>query len=198
MKPLLIGITGGIGSGKTTVSNLLRAKGYHVYDADSEARCLQDEDKIVRQQIIEIFGNDIYDFSDKLNRALLAEIVFNDAEKLQQLTNIVHPAIKTDFKKWIANHSNERLLFQESAILFESGFYTLFDKIIVVTASEKTRTERVMLRDNITRQQVRERMARQLPEKKLLTHADFIIRTDDQQSLEEKVEEIITEIRAGI
>ena len=188
----LIGITGGIGSGKTTVSNLLQELGYFVYNADTEARHLQQNDETVRRQIIGLFGSEIYDTSNTLNRSLLARIVFNDVEKLQQLSDIVHPAVKNDFEKWVAKHTNEKILFMESAILFESGFYRLFDKIIAITASEETRIKRVTHRDNITREQILERMARQLPEKDLLAHVDFIIRTDnDEQTLKETVEQLL-------
>ena len=191
---LLIGITGGIGSGKTTLSNLLRTKGYQVYDADGEARRLQHEDETVRQQMIDLFGSKIYNSFGQLNRPLLAEIAFNDTDKLQQLNNIVHPAVKIDFEKWVEKYSSEKILFMESAILFESGFFKLFDKIIAVAASKETRIERVTLRDNITREQVLERMERQLPEKELLSRADFIIWTDKSQSLDEQLKNIIEEV----
>ena len=188
---LLIGITGGIGSGKTTLSNLLRTKGYLVYDADGEARRLQHEDETVRRQMIDLFGSKIYNSSGLLNRQLLAEIAFNDTDKLQRLNSIVHPAVKIDFEKWVEKHSSEKMLFMESAILFESGFFKLFDKIIAVAASEKTRIERVMVRDNIAHEQVVERMAQQLPEKELLARADFVIWTDKSQSLDEQLKSIV-------
>jgi dephospho-CoA kinase len=191
---LLIGITGGIGSGKTTLSNLLRTRGYQVYDADGEARRLQHENETVRRQMIDLFGNKIYNSSGLLNRPLLAEIAFSDTDKLQQLNNIVHPAVKLDFEKWIEKYNSEKILFMESAILFESGFFKLFDKIIAVAASKETRIERVMLRDNTTREQTLERMSQQLPEKELLTRADFIVWTDTSQSLDEQVKNIIEEV----
>ena len=189
--PLLIGITGGIGSGKTAVSQLLRECGYLVYDADVEARRLQHDNEIVRQKTTELFGSEIYDTDGVLNRPLLAKTVFNDAAKLRRLTDIVHPALKIDFEKWVTKYSENRLLFMESAILFESGFYTFFDKTVVVAASEETRIERVMRRDNITRKQVLKRIVQQLPEKELLARADYIIRTDDSQLLKEKIEQLL-------
>ena len=177
-KPLLIGITGGIGSGKTTLSNLLREKNYLVYDADSRAKLLQNTDKSLREKITSLFGQDAYNEAGELNRPFLAKIVFNNAEKLQQLNEIVHPVVKADFENWVELNKDKELLFQESAILFESGFYQMFDKIIVVTADKNIRVERVIQRDNITREQALERMSRQLPESELLRRADFICSSD--------------------
>ena len=173
---------------------MLRTRGYQVYDADGEARRLQHENETVRRQMIDLFGNKIYNSSGLLNRPLLAEIAFSDTDKLQQLNNIVHPAVKLDFEKWIEKYNSEKILFMESAILFESGFFKLFDKIIAVAASKETRIERVMLRDNTTREQTLERMSQQLPEKELLTRADFIVWTDTSQSLDEQVKNIIEEV----
>ncbi|MDR1585427.1 MAG: dephospho-CoA kinase [Prevotellaceae bacterium] len=187
---LLIGITGGIGSGKSTLSELLRKRGYFVYDADVETCRLQNKDEEIRRNITDLFGKEAYRASGELNRPFLAQIVFNNAEKLQQLNGIVHPAVKKDFQNWVKAHSGEEFLFQESAILFESGFYRMFDKIIAITASEDIRVERVTKRDNIAREQVMERMARQLPEKELAALADFIVNTDNGLT-EESIERII-------
>lgn len=191
--PLVIGITGGIGSGKSTFANLLREKGYAVYDSDMEARRLQNNHPVVKMRIQELFGEKIYD-ENGLNRKALAEIVFRDKKLLTQLEHIVHPVVWDDFHDWVSAQTDEKLLFFEAAILFENGWYRDVDKIIVITASEQVRIGRVMARDGVTAEQVRSRMVNQWPEEDKIARADFVIHSDDHFPLEGKVQNIIQQL----
>jgi len=148
----VIGLTGGIGSGKTTVANYFKEMGVPVYIADDGARAVMQSDAVVKE-IKETFGEALFE-NDILNRAKLADIVFNNADKLAQLNAIVHPAVKKDFELWLLNHRDKEYVIYEAAILFESGRYKDCDSIITVTAPEEIRIERVLKRDNTTREQV--------------------------------------------
>ncbi len=191
--PFLVGITGGIGSGKSTLSDLLRKEGYLVYDSDKEARNLQNENQDIRQKIQKLFGNDIYN-SDGLNRKEVAKIVFNDKQMLAQLNAIIHPEVRADFNRWVKNHDNNKILFLESAILFENGFNQLVDKVIVITAKEETRILRVVKRDKVSPEQVLARIANQLPEEVKIKRANFVIHTDDDRPLLEKMKLIFQQL----
>lgn len=192
-KPLIIGITGGIGSGKSTLSNLLRAEGYSVYDTDLEARRLQNEHSVMKRKMIDLFGKDIYN-EHGLNRPALGKIVFGKPELLAKLSAIVHPFVKADFENWIANRFPKKILFIESAILYESGFNKLVDKVILITASEDIRVERVVKRDGTSAEHVRARMSHQISEEEKLRLADFIIHSDDNKPLDMKMRKIISEL----
>jgi len=192
-KPLIIGITGGIGSGKTTLSKLLRAEGYSVYDSDLEARRLQNEHSTMRKKIIDMFGKEIYD-EHGLNRSALGKIVFGKPELMLKLNTIVHPLVMDDFENWINNRLPKKMLFIESAILFESGFNKLVDKVIVITASENIRIERVIKRDGITAEHVKARMSHQISEEEKLKRADYVIYSDDDKPLLEKTKKIVVEL----
>ena len=195
--PIIIGITGGIGSGKSTLSERLREIGYSVYDSDLEARRLQNEHPEIQDQLIELFGEDIYN-DQGLNRPVLAQLVFGKPELLAKLNAIVHPVVHTDFMNWIQKHSAENLLFMESAILFESGFNKIVDKVIVMTASENIRIARVMKRDKVTEEQVKARMLHQMADDKKIANADFVIHSDDCQPLVMKMKKILDELLKGV
>jgi len=191
--PLLIGITGGIGSGKTTLSNLLRLEGFKVYDSDVEARRLQNEHPHIRKQLVNLFGDDIYG-SNGLNRSALAQIVFGKTDLLFQLNSIVHPIVLDDFKTWTEIHSNHKFLFMESAILFESGFNSMVDKVILTVASEAIRIARVVKRDGVTPEQVLARISHQLSDNEKIPHADFVIHSDDDKPLIDKMRKIVAQL----
>lgn len=193
-KPLIIGITGGIGGGKSTLSKLLRDRGYFVYDTDLEAKRLQNENTVVRQKLIELFGDEIYS-KNELNRKKLANLVFKDSNLLSKLNNIVHPIVRLDFKHWIELHKQERYLFVESAIMFESGFYELVDKIIVVTAPEEIRINRVVKRDHVTPEQVKARIANQIPEEEKIKRADIVLNSDGKDVLNTSLDKIFLNLR---
>ncbi len=161
-RPIIIGITGGIGSGKTTICNHLRDLGYLVYESDSEAHRLIQTSAQVRQQLISLFGPDVY-LDGKYNRSLVSQVVFTDKSLLQQLNAIIHPAVKADFQTWLMQHSAPRVVFIESAILFESGFSELCHATVLVTAPDSLRIERTMARDGATAHQVQLRIASQTP-----------------------------------
>ena len=190
--PVIIGITGGIGSGKSTLADLFRTEGYLVYDSDKEARRLQNENPIIKQKIQTIFG-DVYT-NEGLNRSALAKIVFANPDLLTQLNNIVHPVVRKDFRLWISDNLSQKLLFVESAILFENGFNKLIDKVIVITASESVRIKRVIKRDKVSEKQVRDRMANQISEEEKISKADFVIHSDDNQPLIDKMKLILEQL----
>lgn len=192
-RPLIIGITGGIGSGKSTLSQLLRAEGYSVYDTDLEARRLQNEHTIMKKKMVDLFGKDIY--TEKgLNRPALGKLVFGKPELLAKLNAIVHPYVIDDFENWILNRYPKKILFIESAILFETGFNKMVDKVVLITADENVRIERVIKRDKIAPEQVRARMSHQLPETEKKQRADFVIYSDDEKPLIDKTRKLIEEL----
>ena len=155
----VIGLTGGIGSGKTTIANFFNEFGVPVYIADDAGKKVMQFES-VKTQIKATFGEALFE-NEILNRAKLAEIVFNNADKLAALNAIVHPAIKSDFESWLQEKASFQYVVYEAAILFESGRYKDCDVIVTVTAPEEVRIERVLKRDNTTREQVLSRMRMQ-------------------------------------
>ena len=178
---LKVGITGGIGSGKTTVCKVIEALGYPVYYADLEARKIIETDSDVILAISNLFGNDIYS-SGKLDRQRLASLVFNNKELLAKLNAIVHPAVARHFQVW-ANSSSSSIIFKEAAILFESGLNKLLDKTILVVAPEQVRLQRVIDRDKISVDNVKSRMANQATQDELIKLADYLINNDGKELL---------------
>jgi dephospho-CoA kinase len=194
-KPRIIGVTGGIGGGKSTFSNILRSKGYFVYDSDSAAKSLQDNNLEVKRKITELFGSDIYT-NLGLDRKRLADKVFASTNLLAELNKIVHPAVFDDLKKWIDEHINEEFLFVESALLFSSDLNKYTDLDIVVTAAEDVRIQRIMNRDKLTLEQAKARISSQLPEDENVAKADFVVYSDGKIELaEEKVENVLAELK---
>ncbi len=192
-KPLVIGITGGIGSGKSTLSNLLRAEGYSVYDSDLEARRLQNEHSLMKKKMIDLFGKEIYT-EQGLNRPALGKLVFGKPELLTKLNAIVHPFVMADFENWVLNRYPKKILFIESAILYESGFNKLVNKVVLITANKDLRIQRVVKRDGISHEQVLARMSNQLPEEQKQQLADFVIHSDDNKPLLNKMKKLIEEL----
>lgn len=169
-----IGITGGIGAGKTTVSQIFSILGIPVYNADQRAKHLMVTDRETRAGIIALLGPEAYIDSD-LNRAWIAEQVFSDIWKLNKLNAVVHPAVEQDYRRWHGRHELSAYTLKEAALLFDAGSYLTLDATIVVTASEEVRIERVMGRDKMSGVQVRERINQQWPEDRRLLLADFLI-----------------------
>ncbi|HHT23588.1 MAG TPA: dephospho-CoA kinase [Bacteroidales bacterium] len=194
-QPIVIGITGGIGGGKTTFSRHLAHCGELVYDTDLEAKVLQNTNESLIEKIKEHFGADIYNLSG-LNRAKLAKIVFNNPEKLQVLNSIVHPAVIDDLKRWIKEHSDRKFLFMESAILFEVNLNTLMDKIVVITAPEDVRIARVMKRDGLDEESVRARIRNQMPEIDKIEKADWVFDTDNDILPSQRVDKFLKMINS--
>ncbi len=176
---LKIGITGGIGSGKSTVAKLFEVLGIPVYAADEAGRRLMNENEIVKKKVKEFFGEAAYT-NEILNRKYLAEIVFNNEEQLARLNAIVHPATLKDADDWMNNQYSPYAI-KEAAILFESGAHEHLDYVIGVSAPAPLRIERAMQRDNVTREQVIARMNRQINETVKMRLCDFIIYNDEEQ-----------------
>ena len=163
-KPKIIGLTGGIGSGKTTVAKIFKSLGVPIYIADLEAKKLM-ESKIVLEQIENKFGKSVFN-GQILDRVALAKIVFDAPEKLKELNEIVHPAVAEDFKHWVAQHQNHHFVIKEAAILFETGGNKYCDKTILVTAPSEVRIKRVMQRDQADKSQIMKRMQNQWDDEK--------------------------------
>jgi len=189
---LKVGLTGVIGSGKTTVSEVFHSLGIPVYNSDKRAKYLMENDPSLRVAIIQYFGEESYR-SEGLNRLYLSEQVFSDKSKLQKLNSIVHPVVGNDFALWCKNQSAPFVL-KEAAILIESGAYKGLDKIIVVTASENVRMERVMERDGVKASEVRDRINNQMTDSERLQYADFIIDNDGIQMLISQVKEVFNKL----
>jgi dephospho-CoA kinase len=181
-KPLRIGITGGIGSGKSLIGKIFSILGAPIYDADSAARTLMTTDSILVNQIKGEFGDSSYQLDGLLNREYLSKEVFNDAIKLEKLNRLVHPRVAIDSENWIGRNKIYPYVVKEAALLFESGANKLLDKIIVVTAPERLRIQRVLDRDKTrTEDDVVKIIRNQMTEEEKITKADFIIRNDETE-----------------
>lgn len=167
-----VGITGGIGSGKSTACEIFAELGVPIYDCDREAKRLMNESAEVRSQLVEAFGKEVY-INGELNRAYLAERVFGHEEQLALLNAIVHPAVREDFRSWCNSHEQEVYVMMESAILFDVGFDAEVDKTLAVVAPRELRIMRVCNRNNLTPEQVEERMAHQMSDDELHARADY-------------------------
>ncbi len=192
-----VGITGGIGSGKTTVCNILSVFNIPVYYADVRAKELYDEDSELKEKVIKLLGESIYT-KDGLNRAEVAGRVFNDKALLQQLNAIVHPAVEKDFLQWAENFTDVSFVVKEAAILFENGGYKKMDYNVLVTAPEQLRIERVMKRDGVSSELVKERINNQWPDESKIPLADFVIKCDEHNLVIPQVMSIIEEIERNI
>ncbi|SHG18503.1 dephospho-CoA kinase [Flavobacterium fluvii] len=185
----IIGLTGGIGSGKTTIANHFMTAGIPVYIADDEARKIMQSAAII-EEIQKTFGSAIFE-NGILNRQRLAEIVFNNPDKLKLLNGIVHPAVKKHFDNWILKYKDSPFVIYEAAILFESGSYKNCDKIITVTAPLESRIQRVIQRDNTTRENVLKRINMQWDDNQRIAKSDFIVENIDSKITESEVDEIL-------
>ena len=187
----IIGITGGIGRGKSTVCKILEHKGFQVYDTDREAKRLMQTDTNVIEKIKTLFGNQAYNSTYELNSKHIAQQVFGNNVLLRRLNDIVHPAVKSDLLQWAGTQTAE-YVFAESAILFESGFNEICYSTIGVIAPMQTRIDRVMHRNSMSHQQVVERINNQLPDLQLTQLADFMINNNgDISHLETEIDRII-------
>lgn len=178
---LKVGITGGIGSGKTTVCKIFEQLGISVYYSDLRAKDIMSENQSVKQQILELFGELTYT-ENKLNTKYISKIVFNDKIMLNRLNAIVHPAVYADAIDWFKQHQNENYVLYESALLLANGKNNLVDKFILVIADEEVRISRVMKRDQSDRKSVLERMNNQHSQKSQMAYADFIVNNNQDYS----------------
>ena len=185
----IIGLTGGIGSGKSSVLEIFKKIGISTYNADESAKELISSDKKIIYSIKQLFGEDIYN-ENELNSKLVSKIVFNDKEKLNFLNSIIHPAVALDFNKFCLRHRNESYIVKEAAIIFETKTENLFKKIIYVKAPQEVRIDRVMQRDNLSRDDVLNRIQNQINETSIIDKCDFVIDNINYNELEQKVLEI--------
>ena len=188
----IIGITGGIGSGKSVVANILISMGYPVYNSDARAKLLINSEPDLVQNIKNTFG-DVYN-SEGLDRRKLANVVFNQPEKLAVLNSLVHPAVGKDFSSWVSKQQNP-IVFKEAAILFETGIYKSLNKIILVTCPLNKRIERVMQRDGVSKIEVENRMKNQWEDEKKMKLADFIIYNSGEELLIPQIEKVIQKLK---
>lgn len=180
-----VGLTGGIGSGKTFIAEHFSKLNIPIYNSDIRGKHLMDNSADVKQQLIKAFGQETFT-TNGLNRKYLSELVFNDKSKLNTINNIVHPAVANDFKLWQAQQQAPYII-KEAAILIESGAYKELDYLIVVTAPEQLRITRVVERDNMTREQVQQRISNQISDKERLRHANFVINNNGIMLVEQQV-----------
>lgn len=197
MKPKLIGITGGIGAGKSTVSTICKHLGFKVYNSDQRAKEIVSEDSIIKKKLISFFGNNIYK-NGVLDRKFLSDKIFNDKSSLQQINSIIHPAVKKDFNSWVINNSNEKILFKESALLFESGAYKELDKIILIVSDKNLRVSRVLNRDqNRSKKEIESIIDKQIDEVDAIKYADIVIDNNHKKmllpSVIKEIEKLIVE-----
>jgi dephospho-CoA kinase len=188
-----VGVTGGIGSGKSFVCKLFESKGIPVYYADDRAKKLMLSNKKLKSDIKELLGQESYFRNGRINRKYISSLVFNDKSLLKRLNAIIHPAVLQDSEEWF---SQQKTIFaiKEAALLIESLSYKTLDKIIVVTAPEKLRIERVVKRDKTSIEKVKERMKNQLKDTDTLKYADYIILNDGNNDLLAEVNRIYYDI----
>lgn len=171
--PRIIGLTGGIGSGKTSVAKILEEKGFPVYYSDDEAKNIVNKDSELKEKIISLLGEEAY-LDGNYNRKFVAKKVFEDAELLDQLNQLIHPAVRLDFEKWVASQNSE-FVFKETALLFELKLNEQCYKSLLVTADDNLRIKRTMDRDGKTYREIEAIMHKQMPEKDKIKLADYII-----------------------
>jgi len=179
---LKVGLTGGIGSGKSIVAGIFTVLGIPVFDADTEARTLMESDPVLKAHLEDAFGEDVY-LNGMLRRKKLAEMVFSDDDKLRLLNSLVHPKVRDAFSEWVGCHAEAPYVIHEAAILLESGWASLFDRVIAVEAPEQLRIRRVMERDGTSAGEVRSRMERQWTDEERRKHADYLLVNDEKKLL---------------
>lgn len=193
--PLRIGLTGGIGSGKSLAASIFRILGIPVFEADMAAKDIINTDLFVRKELTSLFGSEIYSKEGSIDRKQLASVIFNDPQALALVNQLVHPLVSQSFDEWAQKQKSEYVL-QEAAILFESGFYRLMDSNILITAPEEIRISRTMERDHTSRENVITRMRNQWDQEEKGKLADYIIINDETHFLIEQILETDKKIRA--
>lgn len=191
----IVGITGGIGSGKSTVSHFIEEMGFPVYDSDFWAKELVNVDKNLKYRIIELLGSESYDENGRYNRRFVAEKVFENQELLLKLNQIIHPAVKIHFENWV-NAQDSEFVFKETALLYELKLNESCYQSILVTAEENIRIKRVMDRDGRTYREIKEIIDKQMPENEKVKLADFVIENNsDLETLKEFTKQVIAELQ---
>ncbi|MEY3198084.1 MAG: hypothetical protein RJA13_42 [Bacteroidota bacterium] len=187
-----IGITGGIGAGKSMVGHVLEAMHFPVYYSDQESKKLVDSHPQIREDLQKLLGNEIY-LDNTINRVFLAEKIFKDSEIREKVNAIIHPHVRLGFEKWTTAQQS-KLVFNEAAILFETGAYKIMDATILVTAPLEVKIQRVQLRDRITTEQVLDRMSNQWTDEQKIPLTDFILVNDEVQPLVSQIEAVIEKL----
>ncbi|MDH5035410.1 MULTISPECIES: dephospho-CoA kinase [Chryseobacterium] len=192
--PKIIGLTGGIGSGKTTVARFIEEFGFPVYYSDDRAKAIVNESEDLKTKIKELLGEESYDENGLYDRKFVADQVFNNRDLLQQLNEIIHPAVRIDFENWVKKQS-KYLVFKETALLFELKLNRQCYKSLLVTAEDNIRIKRVMDRDNKTYREVEAVMEKQMPERDKIKMADCIIYNNTNlEELKEQTEKVVFSI----
>ena len=184
----LVGLTGGIGSGKTTIANFFKELGVPIYIADTEAKALMNRSKVIKRKLIALFGDNAYQ-NGKLNRDFLSKQIFNDKDLLQKMNAIVHPKVASHFKRWVKKQEAPYVI-SEAAILFENGSYKKYDYIITVTAPEEVRLKRVMSRDNSSKEKVKSVMNNQWKDEEKIKLSDYVIQNINLEEAKAQVLQI--------
>lgn len=190
---LKIGLTGGIGSGKSTIAKIIETLGYPVYISDRRASILINQNQDIRKALTQRFGNNIYLPEGGLDKQQLASIIFNDKNAIREVNHIVHPIVTLDFLDWCEMQKKE-ILFFESAILFEAKLESLFDYIISISTDMETRIKRVIARDATNREKVIERINNQMPDSDKLAKSDFVIYNNDEDQIVKQILDIIIQL----
>tara|TARA_B100001113_G_scaffold60014_1_gene45432 strand:+ start:473 stop:1075 length:603 start_codon:yes stop_codon:yes gene_type:complete len=194
MNPYLIGITGGIGSGKSTVSQIISHLGYKVYNSDARAQEIINDNKLIKDKLIESFGSNIYQGS-KLNKRYVSKLIFNDESAKNKINSIVHPEVIDDFKNWVKENIIEKFLFKESALLFESSSYKDLDRTVYVYSDRKIRIERVKKRDpHRSRNEIEKIIQNQISSDEANKLTDYKLVNDQKKLLLPKVVKLLDDI----
>lgn len=191
---IIIGITGGIGSGKSTVSELLTILGIPVYISDKESKRLTDTSGTIKDKLIAKFGASLYK-NGKLDKPVLSSLIFGNRANLDEVNNIIHPEVAKDFQRWVKLHSDENVVAIETAILFESGFDKLVDKTMLIYAPLELRIRRTIKRDNTTRQKVLDRINNQQSDEEKIELSDFVIVCDEVKSVIGQILKIMKDLK---
>jgi dephospho-CoA kinase len=194
-EPKIIGLTGGIGSGKTTVAKFIEEMGFPVYYSDVRAKEIVNDDAALKERIKELLGTASYDNDDRYNRKYVATQVFENETLLQSLNRLIHPAVRLDFERWVKRQHGE-FLFKETALLFELGLHKECFKSVLVTAEDNLRMKRVMDRDSKTYREIEAIMENQMPEKDKIKQADFVIYNNEGPAeLQKETTHLIDELK---
>lgn len=191
-----IGITGGIGSGKTYVCKIISSLGYPIYDCDSRAKALMSTDKDLISSIKQLIGCDSYNNDGSINKEVIAGFLFANKSNADKMNQLVHPAVKRDFLQWASEQQSE-CVFMESAILFESKFNDAVDHTVAIYAPAEIRLKRAMQRDNTTKEKIESRMRQQLTEQEILSLSDYQIINDGEADVHSQVLELLSKLKDG-
>ena len=198
MNPYLIGITGGIGSGKSTVSQIISHLGYKVYDSDARAHEIINENKLIKDKLIESFGSDIYQGST-FNKKYVSKLIFNDESAKTKINSIIHPEVINDFKNWVKENKIEKFLFKESALLFESSSYKDLDRTVYIYCDKDIRIERIKIRDpHRTRNEIEKIINNQISSDEANKLTDYNLVNDEKKLLLPKVVKLLGDIHKDL